>query len=151
MVKFHSFIQFQVDLLSCPIVPWHEYAKCTMGRSCPIIPCTWICEMYMGRSLHIYIEHRVSKFEKHVTTSLFWHETFYYLWVKGFDIRREAQSFYSDFFICPQHVRHPPQMVSASKRKSTVSFGVQFSTLWLFSKSPQILHALPVRDVTRTM
>ena len=68
--------------------------------------------MYMGRSLHIYIEHRILKFEKHVTTSQFRYESFYYLWVKGFDIRkRDTHSSYCGFFICPPtpHVLHPPQ------------------------------------------
>ena len=61
--------------------------------------------MYMGCSLHIYIyhiEHRNLEIRKHVTTSLFRYETFfYYFWVKGFNIRRETQSFYAGFFICP--------------------------------------------------
>ena len=43
---------------------------------------------------------------------------------------REAQSLYSGFFIChPRHTRvEPATKVSVSKQKSTVSFGVQFST-----------------------
>ena len=62
----------------------HEYAKCT-----------WDVH-------YIYnIEHRVSKLEKHVTTSQFRYKPFYYLWVlRFFDIRRETQSFYSGFLIC---------------------------------------------------
>ena len=98
----------------------HEYAKCT-----------WDVH-------YIYnIEHRISKFEKHVTTSQFRYEPFYYLWVERFfDIRREAQSFYFGFFICPTRVA-PATKVSASKRKSTVSFGVQCSTHWLFQNFPK--------------
>ena len=68
--------------------------------------------MYRGRSLHIYIELRISKFEKHVTTSLFRYETFYYLWVERFfDIRRERYNLSILAFSSapPQHVWHPPQ------------------------------------------
>ena len=46
-------------------------------------------------------EHRNPEIRKHVTTSLFRYKTFYYFWVKGFDIRRETQSFYVGFFIWP--------------------------------------------------
>ena len=48
-----------------------------------------------------HIEHRNLKIRKHVTNSLFRYETFYYFWVKCFDIRRETQSFYAGFFIWP--------------------------------------------------
>ena len=108
--------------------------------NCVPWPYTWICEMYMGRSLHIYIEHWILKFEKHLTTSKFRYEPFYYLWVQRlFNIRREAQSFYSGFFIyppAPTRVAHATK-VSASKRMSTVSFGIQFSTHWLFRNLPK--------------
>ena len=97
--------------------------------------------MYMGRSLHIYITQNIgiSKVEKHVTTSLFWYETFYYFWVKSFNIRkRDTHSFYSGLFICPHpSSAAPATKVSASKRKSTVSFGVQFSTNRLFQNLPK--------------
>ena len=73
--------------------------------------------------IYIYnIEHRISKHEKHLTTSQFKYETFYYLWVKGFDIRkRDTHSFYSGLFICspPSHAA-PATKVSASKWKPTI-------------------------------
>ena len=82
----------------------------------------------------------------------FRYETFYYLWVKGFDIRREAQYFSTGFFLCPTAAiscgtchkdlreqtktnRLPPRQVSSQVT---------------FSKSPKILRALTVRDVIRT-
>ena len=56
-------------------------------------------------NIHIYIyiyNIGIPKHEKRVTTSKFRYETFYYLWDKGFGIKkRDAQSFYDDFFICP--------------------------------------------------
>ena len=65
---------------------------------------------------------------------------------------REAQSFYFGFFICPPPTRVTPAIkVSASKRKLTVfPRGRSHLNSLTFSKSPQILHALPVRDVIRT-
>ena len=63
-----------------------------------------IWEMYIECSWpHIEnLEHRNLKIRKHVTTSLFRYETLLLLfWVKGFDIRRETQSFYAGFFIWP--------------------------------------------------
>ena len=69
--------------------------------------------------MSIKIEHKITKFEKYLTTSQFSYETFYYLWVKGFDIRkRDTHSFYSGFFICPPPhlVRHQPK-ASASKQQ----------------------------------
>ena len=62
---------------------------------------------------------------------------------------RDIHSFYSGFFLCPRPhlVRHLPK-ASASKRKSTVSSRGRSQ---LYSqKSPQILRALPVRDLIRT-
>ena len=51
-------------------------------------------------NIHIYYI-GIPKHEKHVTTSYFRYESFYYLWVKGFDIRkRDAHSFYDVFSIC---------------------------------------------------
>ena len=89
--------------------------------------------MYMGCSLHIYIEHRISKLEKRVTTSLFRYETFYYLWVKGFDERKR----HSLSILAFSSSLSPNTKVSASKRKPTVLFGVQFSTHWLFQNLPK--------------
>ena len=83
-----------------------------------------------------------SRNTKTLTTSLFRYETFYYLWVKRFfDIRREVQSFYAGFSICPPNTcgtRHKATgLASASKRKSAFYFGQQDSTNWLSSKSPK--------------
>ena len=52
---------------------------------------------------------------------------------------REAQSFYSGFFIYPDPPTRvaPATKVSVTKRKSTVSFGVQFSTPLTFFKFPK--------------
>ena len=55
----------------------------------------------------------ISKFEKHITISQCRYETFYYLWVKGFGIRkRDTHSFYSGFFICP-----PPSNTCGTRHK----------------------------------
>ena len=66
--------------------------------------------------------------------------------------KRDTHSFYSGFYIClpPHLVRRLPK-ASASKRKSTllVRYPVLNSTNFL-DKIPQILRALPVRDVIRT-
>ena len=51
--------------------------------------------------MFITIEHRNLEIRKHVTTSCSGPKPFYYFWVKGFDIRRETQSFYAGFFIWP--------------------------------------------------
>ena len=68
-----------------------DTAMCEMGEM--DIECSWP---------HIEnLEHRNLEIRKHVTTSLFRYETFYYFWLKSFDIRRETQSFYAGFFIWP--------------------------------------------------
>ena len=70
---------------------------------------------------------------KTLTTSQYRYKTFYYLWVKRFfNIRREAQSFYAGFSICPHHVRHLPQ---GHRRAPKVNCLLprQNSTNWLFS------------------
>ena len=56
-----------------------------------------ICETYIECS-YIYREREsigIPKHEKHVTTSKFMYKTFYYLWVKGFDIRKRDTIFLS--------------------------------------------------------
>ena len=97
--------------------------------------------MYMGRSLHIYIEHRNLKTRKTLTTSQFRYETFYYLWVKGFDVRmRDTHSFYSGFFICPppQHVWHPPQRSPRASENHPSSPEAGLSSInWLFQNLPK--------------
>ena len=106
----------------------------------------WLC-VKRTLNVHKYIIQNIgiSKFEKHVTTSQFRYETFYYLWVKGFDIKREAQSFYSGFFISSNTcgTRHkglreqattnrlPPRQVSSPLVRCPVS------THWLFQNLPK--------------
>ena len=71
---------------------------------------TGICEMYMERSLHIYIEHK--KFEIRKTPNVFSVQVRNFLLPLSLKVfrhkEREAQSFYSGFFICP-----PPQSRAA--------------------------------------
>ena len=93
-------------------------------------------------NVHIYITQNIgiSKFEKHVTTSQFRYETFYYLWVKGFDIKREAQSFYSDFFICTHHKGLREQAKAnrlLSRQVSSQVVRCLVSTHWLFQNLPK--------------
>ena len=67
----------------------------------------------------------------------------------------EAQSFYSDFFICPNPpntcgTRHKDLREQAkTKRLPPRQVSSQLYQL-TFSKSPKILRALPVRDIIRT-
>ena len=79
------------------------------------------------------MEHRNVETRKTLTTSLFRYETFYYLWVQRFfDIRRERHNLsILAFSSAPRLVRQLPK-ASAIKWKSTVSFGVQSSTLLTF-------------------
>ena len=100
----------------------HEYAKCS-----------W--------DVHYTYTYKIgiSKFEKHVTTSQFRYETFYYLWVKGFDVRkRDTHSFSSGFFICPSPTRvAPATKFSARKRKANRLVRCLVSTNWLFQNLPK--------------
>ena len=116
-------------------------------------PDGWICEMYMGRSLHIYKEHRNLEIRKHVTTSCSGTKPFYYLWVKGFDIRRETQSYYSLFIIWPlsRAVTMARKFVSPQRAPKVEPLRSAFSfNSFNFLQIPKNLHALPVSDVTRT-
>ena len=95
-----------------------------------------ICKTYIECSyiyiyIYIYIEHRNPETRKTLTTSQFRYETFYYLWVKRFfDIRkRETQSFYDDFSICPKPRVTPdakPRWASESQPSSSEA-GTQLS------------------------
>ena len=108
-----------------------------------------MCETYIDVYKYITQNIRISKHEKHLTTSQFRYETFYYvLSLKVLPHKgREAQSFYSGFFICTPNTcgthhkglreqattnRLPPRQVS--------------SQLTDFFKISQILRTLPVRD-----
>ena len=85
--------------------------------------------------------HRESENTKNFTTSLFRHETYYYLWVKVNSTwgERETQSFYADFSICST----PRAALAANywsgldePRKSTFFFRGRKSTL-TFSQIPK--------------
>ena len=79
---------------------------------------------------------------------------FYYFWVKGFDIRRETQTFYAGFLIWPLSRAAPmarkfvsPQRAPKVEPPRSAS---SFNSLTIF-EIPQILRALPVRDIPRTL
>ena len=98
-------------------------------------------------------EHRNLEIRKHVTTSCSGTKPFYYFWVKGFNIRRETQSFYAGFFIWSLSRAAPmarkfisPQRAPKVERLRSES---SLNSLTFF-KSPTNLCALPVRDVTHT-
>ena len=118
-----------------------------------------IWETYIECSQHIYIEHRNPETRK--TRNDFLVQVRNFLLPLSLKVlrhkERDTHSFYSGFSICL-----PPNtcgtrykctcLASASKRKSPFFFGRQDSTqLTDFFKIPQILRALPVRDVTRTL
>ena len=68
---------------------------------------------------------------------------------------RDTHSFYSGFFICPTpYLLQRPQRTNLSDlsepRKSTLPVRCPVLNSTDFFKIPQILRALPVRDVTRT-
>ena len=92
--------------------------------------------------IYIYIYIGISKFEKHGTT-LFGYETFFLpLSLKGLrDKEREAQSFYSGFFISAppkKHVRNPPKSSprACENQLSSPKAGLN-STNWLFQNRPK--------------
>ena len=108
--------------------------------------------MRSAHRMFITYIHRTSESRntKTLTTSWFRYETFYYLWVKGFDIRkRDTHSFYSGFSIClpplththiHTHVWHPPQSHwpgFGEQAKANRLLPRQNSTQLTFSKSPK--------------
>ena len=100
------------------------------------------------------VEHRNLRIRKHVTTSCSGTKPFYYFWVKGFVIRREAQSYYSGFIIWPLSRAAPmarkfvsPQRAPKVEPPRSAS---SFNSL-SFLQIPQILRALPVREVIHTL
>ena len=54
-----------------------------------------------GHRMFITIEHNNLGIRKHLTTSCSGTKPFYYLWVKGFDVRRRDTIFYGVLFIWP--------------------------------------------------
>ena len=100
------------------------------------------------------VEHRNLEIRKQVTTSCSGTKPFYYFWVKGFDIRRETQSFYAGFFIWPLSHAAPmahkfvlPQRAPKVKPPHSAS---SFNSLTFF-EIPKILCALSVHDITCTL
>ena len=92
--------------------------------------------MYMGRSIHMYIGHRISKFEN--TRRLLCSGMKLFI---TFELNVSTER--GAIFLSWLFHQHPPTRValatkvSASKRKSTASFSVQFSTHWLFQNLPK--------------
>ena len=79
---------------------------------------------------------------------------FYYFWVKGFDIRRETQSFYAGFFIWPLSRAAPMARKFVSPQRAPKVEPPRSASSFNSSNFLQILknlRALPVRDVTRTL
>ena len=102
----------------------HEYVKCTCY-------------------VHTYITQNIgiSKFEKHVTTSQFRYETFYYLLSLEVFRHKEREKgtifLFWLFYLPPPHlVRHLPK-ASTSKGKPTVFFRGRSQLHWLFQNLPK--------------
>ena len=100
------------------------------------------------------VEHRNLGIRKHVMTSCSGTKPFYYFWVKGFDIRRETQSYYSVFIIWPLSRSAPMARKFVSPLQAPKVEPPRLASSFISSElspnSPQILRALPVRDVTLT-
>ena len=97
--------------------------------------------MFIYIYIYIYIEHRNLETRKTLTTSQFRYETFYYpLNLKVFRHKeREAQSFYSGFFICPPPISCDtcPRPPRASESQPSSSEAGLNSTNWLFQNLPK--------------
>ena len=120
----------------------HPYSSMDMTvarKNCVLFYWTGLTSICYEHS--IYIEHWNPEKRKTRNDFLVRYETFYYLWVKGFDIRkRDAKSFYDDFSICPPNTcgtRHKATgLASASKRKPTVFSRGRTQLNWLFQNPP---------------
>ena len=116
-----------------------------------------MCETYIECSYIYNTEHR--NLETRKTLDDFFFQVRNFLLPLSLKVirhkEREAQSFDSGFFICPPPPPTrvaPATKVSASKRKPTVfPWGRSHLNSLTFSKSPQILRALPVRDIIRSI
>ena len=81
---------------------------------------------------HTYITYRNPETRKTPTTSQFRYETFYYLCVKRFfNIRREIQSFYADFSICPKPRATPAVRPRRARKATRLLWTLELN--WLFS------------------
>ena len=124
----------------------HEYGHVRNGHRMLV---TYIHNIHMENS-----EHRNLEIRKHVTTSCSGTKPFYYFWVKGFDTRRETQSYYSVFIIWPlsratpmaRKFVPPLRAPKVESLRSASSFNSP-----TFFEIPKILRTLPVSDVTRTL
>ena len=81
-----------------------------------------------GHRMLITIEHRNLGIRKHVTTSCSGTKPFYYLWIKGFGVRRRDTIFYAVLFIWPPSRAAPHRaqvrLAPASSKSRSFSFGV---------------------------
>ena len=106
----------------------HEYAK-------------WTYNVHIYIYIYITPNIGISKHEKHITTSLFRYEIFYYLWVERFfDIRRERHNLsILAFSSAPtQYVWHPPQRSPRASESQPSSPEADLnSTNWLFKNLPE--------------
>ena len=71
-----------------------------------------------GHRMFITIEHRNLEIRKHVTTSCSGTKLFYWLWVKGFDVRRRDTIFYAVLFIWPPSRAAPIGRTFASRLRA---------------------------------
>ena len=105
--------------------------------------------------MFITIEHRNLEIWKHVTTSLFRYETFfYYFWVKGFDIRRKTIFFILASSSGP-YLEWYPWRANSSRlsehQKSNLLVRHLASTLLTFLQIAKLLRTLPVHDIIHTL
>ena len=94
-------IQLYIDMLHHHI---HEYGH--------------VRNRWNGHRMLITIEHKNIWIRKHVTTSCSGTKPFYYLWVKGFDVRRRDTIFYSVLFIWPPTRAAPIGRTFASRLRA---------------------------------
>ena len=124
----------------------HEYGHVRNGHGMLV---TYIHNVHIEN-----LEHRNLEIRKHVTTSCSGTKPFYYFWVKGFDTRRETQSFYVDFFIWSLSRAAPKARKFVSPQRDLKveppRSASNFNSL-NFLQIPKNLCALPVRDVIRTL
>ena len=101
-----------------------------------------------------YKEHRNPGIRKHITTPCSGTKPFYWLWVKGFDVRGRDTIFYAVLFIWPPTRAALIGRSFASRLRapkvdpSRLASNFQLFNFFRFSQN---LRALSVRDVTRTL
>ena len=97
----HAIIKSISEMLNAVLSSIWTWLTEDISYHCTIARYGYVWNTHRMSITYIHKEHRNLETWKTLTTSQFRYETFYYLWVKGFDIRREAQSFYAGFSICP--------------------------------------------------